>query len=88
MNEVMLTPIGCDAGVDWEAVCAGGEDMVTVPHMQMGCDNCGFIPENRQDKVNPYDAEFIHFECAPSPLCSVVPPSRCTPPGPVAVQQY
>lgn len=59
------------AGVDWDEVCAGDESMGTVPGMQMGCDTCAFIPENREDDETPYDADFVHFQCATEINCHI-----------------
>jgi hypothetical protein len=38
--------------------------MTTVPDMQMGCDTCAFIPEERKGQESPYDADFYHYKYA------------------------
>lgn len=56
--------IGTPAGVDWEKVCEG-EELAIVQDLNLACEDCVFIPKNRQNQVRENDFDEFHYQCAP-----------------------
>lgn len=55
---------GTHAGVDWEKVCEG-EELAIVQDLNLACEDCVFIPKNRQNQVRENDFDEFHYQCAP-----------------------
>lgn len=64
-------------GVDWTTTCEEegvkvGDDLPVVafvPDLQLGCESCVFIPENRKDRVPEDSMDTLHYKYVFSSFC-------------------
>ena len=48
------------AGIDWAAVCAGGQELVAIPALVPQCDECQVYPTNRGELDKGSTREFYY----------------------------
>eukprot|EP00892_Ulva_mutabilis_P006294 jgi/Ulvmu1/4036/UM019_0013.1 len=58
-----------DFGVDWEAVCEG-EELSIVQDLNLACEDCVFIPANRQNRVRDNDFDELHYQSPSIESCA------------------